>query len=50
MGNTDPAKAISGTIRSDFGTDITINVVHGSDCPESAEREIRLFFKNYYQQ
>jgi nucleoside-diphosphate kinase len=49
MGNTDPAKAIPGTIRSDFGTDITINVVHGSDSAESAEREIRLFFKNYYQ-
>jgi nucleoside-diphosphate kinase len=42
-------KAISGTIRADFGTDITINVVHGSDSAESAEREIRLFFKNYYQ-
>ena len=49
MGNTDPLKASPGTIRSDFGTDITVNVVHGSDCAESAEREIRLFFKNYYQ-
>lgn len=46
LGSTDPAKADLGTIRKDYGTDITINVVHGSDSPESAEREITLFFKN----
>ena len=46
LGSTDPAKADPGTIRKDYGTDITINVIHGSDCPESAEREISLFFKN----
>jgi len=44
MGATDPAQAAPGTIRGDFGTIITENIVHGSDSPESAEREIRLFF------
>lgn len=44
MGPTDPKKAEKGTIRGDFGTDITVNVIHGSDSKESAEREIRLFF------
>ena len=44
MGPTDSKKAPSGTIRGDFGVDTTINVVHGSDSPESAEREIKLFF------
>lgn len=44
MGPTDPAEAPPGTIRGDFGTIITENIVHGSDSPESAEREIRLFF------
>lgn len=46
MGSTDPAKAAAGTIRSDYGTDITINVVHGSDSAKNAEREINLFFGN----
>ena len=46
MGSTDPLKAEAGTIRGDFGTDITLNVVHGSDSPKSAEREINLFFGN----
>jgi nucleoside-diphosphate kinase len=44
MGATDPAKAASGTIRGDYGTEITQNLVHGSDSPESAERELALFF------
>lgn len=44
MGPTDPASAPPGTIRGDFGTVITENIVHGSDSPESAEREIQLFF------
>ena len=44
MGPTDSKKAPSGTIRGDFGVDTTINVVHGSDSRESADREIELFF------
>src|SRR5438034_6303279 len=44
MGPTDPAQAPPGTIRGDFGTIITENLVHGSDSPESAERELKLFF------
>ncbi|HEX9896480.1 MAG TPA: nucleoside-diphosphate kinase [Dehalococcoidales bacterium] len=45
MGATDPAKAEKGTIRADFGLDIQNNVVHGSDSPENAVKEIALFFK-----
>ena len=45
MGPTDPAAAPPGTIRGDFGTVITENLVHGSDSPESAERELSLFFE-----
>ena len=44
MGATDPSKADPGTIRGDFGTVITENLVHGSDSPDSAERELKLFF------
>ena len=44
MGATDPAKAEAGTIRADFGLDIERNAVHGSDSPETAEKEIKLFF------
>ncbi len=44
MGPTDPAKAPPGTIRGDLGLIITENIVHGSDSPESAERELKLFF------
>jgi nucleoside-diphosphate kinase len=44
MGPTDPAGAPPGTIRGDLGLIITENVVHGSDSPESAERELKLFF------
>ncbi|HHW41769.1 MAG TPA: nucleoside-diphosphate kinase [Syntrophomonadaceae bacterium] len=44
MGATDPAKAAPGTIRGSFGIDIGRNVIHGSDSPESAAREISLFF------
>jgi nucleoside-diphosphate kinase len=44
MGPTDPAEAPPGTIRGDFGTVITQNLVHGSDSPESAKRELDLFF------
>ncbi len=44
MGTTDPSKADAGTIRADFGLDVTCNAVHGSDAVETAEKEIRLFF------
>ena len=44
MGATDPLKAAPGTIRGDFGTLLTENLVHGSDSPESARREVELFF------
>lgn len=44
MGSTDPADAPPGTIRGDYGLEITENIVHGSDGPESAAREIALFF------
>lgn len=44
MGPTDPVDAPPGTIRGDFATVITENVVHGSDSPESAARELKLFF------
>ena len=45
MGATDPKQAAPGTIRGDFGIDLGLNLVHGSDSPESAEREIGLFFE-----
>jgi nucleoside-diphosphate kinase len=44
MGTTNPADAAPGTIRGDLGTVITENIVHGSDGPESAERELAIFF------
>ena len=44
MGVTDPAKAAPGTIRGDLGVDLGRNLIHGSDGPESAKREIALFF------
>jgi len=44
MGTTNPLEASPGTIRGDFGTVITENIVHGSDSTESASRELALFF------
>jgi len=44
MGETDPAKASSGTIRGDFGIDIGHNLIHSSDSLENASKEIGLFF------
>ncbi|HTY81718.1 MAG TPA: nucleoside-diphosphate kinase [Dehalococcoidales bacterium] len=45
MGATDPAKAAPGTIRKDFGLDLTRNSIHGSDSAENGAKEIALFFK-----
>jgi nucleoside-diphosphate kinase len=44
MGVTNPRDAAPGTIRGDYGTELTENLVHGSDGPESAAREIGIFF------
>ena len=44
MGVTNPRESAPGTIRGDFGTEVTENLVHGSDGPESAAREIGIFF------
>ncbi|HYM41792.1 MAG TPA: nucleoside-diphosphate kinase [Steroidobacteraceae bacterium] len=44
MGATDPKKAAPGTIRADLASSIEQNVVHGSDAPETAAREIAYFF------
>ena len=46
MGDTDPAKAKVGSIRSDFASSIDANAVHGSDSAESAKREIEYFFSS----
>jgi nucleoside-diphosphate kinase len=44
MGPTDPVEAPPGSIRGDLATEIAENIVHGSDSPASAERELGLFF------
>ncbi|NDH76088.1 MAG: hypothetical protein EBY52_04975 [Actinobacteria bacterium] len=44
MGATNPMKSAPGTIRGDFGTEFTENLIHGSDSAESAAREIGIFF------
>jgi nucleoside-diphosphate kinase len=44
MGATNPRQAAPGTIRGDLAIELTENLVHGSDSPESAAREIGLFF------
>lgn len=44
MGATNPANAATGSIRGDFATSVGENVTHGSDSPESAQRELGLFF------
>ncbi len=44
MGATNPVDAAPGTIRGDFGLVLDANVIHGSDSPASAEREIAIFF------
>lgn len=45
MGSTKPSEAAPGTIRGDYGVIVGKNIIHGSDSPESAQREIGLFFK-----
>jgi nucleoside-diphosphate kinase len=49
MGETDPNRAQPGTIRGDLGSEITQNLVHGSDSKDSAQREIKLFFPSLQQ-
>ena len=44
IGATNPLEAAMGSIRGDFATEVTFNLVHGSDAPETAEREIALWF------
>jgi nucleoside-diphosphate kinase len=44
MGATDPKQAAPGTIRGDLGLEVTQNIVHGSDGPESAARELQIYF------
>jgi nucleoside-diphosphate kinase len=46
MGATNPREAAPGTIRGDLAIGMTENLVHGSDGPEAAEREIGIFFSN----
>jgi nucleoside-diphosphate kinase len=46
IGATNPIKATPGTIRGDYGQTIGRNLVHGSDSPASAEREVAIFFRN----
>lgn len=45
MGKTNPQESAPGTIRGDFGMVTGVNLIHGSDSPESAAREISIFFK-----
>jgi nucleoside-diphosphate kinase len=47
MGATNPREAVPGTIRGDLAIETTENLVHGSDGPESAAREIALFFPDF---
>jgi nucleoside-diphosphate kinase len=44
IGSTDPVEATTGSIRGDFALEVTFNMVHGSDAPESADREIGIWF------
>ncbi len=45
MGKTNPSNAEVGTIRGDFSPEMSFNIIHGSDSPESAKREIDIYFK-----
>ena len=44
IGATNPLEAAPGSIRGDFGLEVQTNLVHGSDSPESADREAKIFF------
>ena len=46
MGVTDPVKSAPGSLRGDYALEIGQNLVHGSDSPDSAKREIGIFFPN----
>ena len=46
IGSTDGAEATPGSLRGDFGLSKQMNLVHGSDSPESAERELKLWFND----
>ncbi len=45
IGSTDPIEAEMGSIRGDYGSDITYNLIHGSDSLKTAEKEMKIFFK-----
>lgn len=45
VGATDPAKAEMGSIRGDYGTDVTFNLIHAADSLETAKKEMNIFFK-----
>ena len=45
MGATNPLQAVPGSIRGDYADDVTFNLIHGSDCPETAERRDRPLFR-----
>ena len=45
LGVTDSRKAATGTLRAEFGVDQMVNVAHASDSPETAEKEVRRFFR-----
>ncbi|MBC1966479.1 nucleoside-diphosphate kinase [Listeria welshimeri] len=47
MGKTNPLEADAGTIRAEYAVHTNRNVIHGSDSPESAKREIQLFFESH---
>lgn len=47
MGTTNPVEALPGTIRGDFAVSIASNVIHGSDSPASAKRELAIYFEPY---
>ena len=46
MGKTNPSEALPGTIRGDYGVSLSMNLIHGSDSVESANRELKIFFND----
>ena len=46
MGKTNPSEAAPGTIRGDYGVSLSMNLIHGSDSVESANRELKIFFND----